>query len=108
MSTGVSRRVLTNIIDQEPDDPIPLACTKTKIHSVEMLVDSSTTSIDALTYNAPDGFEADGTTPKVKTEDVPDDGYKALIKIFKTYIGYECKVNTLKLQDDWTTMLDRE
>jgi hypothetical protein len=98
--------MLTNILDQEPDDPIPLACTKAKIHSVEMLIDSFTTSIDTTTYDMPDGFEADGTTPKFKTEDVPD-GYKALIKIFKTYISYKCEVIALKLRDDWTK-LDRE
>jgi hypothetical protein len=98
--------VLTNILDQELNDPIPLACTKTKINSVEMLIDSSIASIDTLTYDAPDGFEADGTTLKTKVEDVPD-GYKTLIKIFKTYIGYECEVNALKLRDDWTK-LDRE
>jgi hypothetical protein len=71
-----------------------------------MLVDSSIASIDVLTYDAPDGFKADGTTPKIKVEDVPD-GYKTLIKIFKTYIGYKCELNALKLQDDWTK-LDRE
>jgi hypothetical protein len=79
---------------------------KTKINSIEMLIDYAPTSIDTMTYNAADGFEADGTTPKFKTEDIPE-GYKALIKIFKTYISYECEVNLLKLRDDWTK-LDRE
>jgi hypothetical protein len=97
--------VLVNILDQELDDPIPLACTKTKINSVKMLVDSAIKTIDALTYDEPDGFEANGMTPKTKVEDVPD-GYKTLIKIFKTYIGYEAEVNALKLRDDWSK-LDR-
>jgi hypothetical protein len=98
--------LLNNILDQEPDDPIPLACAKAKIHSFKMLIDYAPMNIDTMSYDTPDGFKADGTTPKFKSEDVPD-GYKALIKIFKTDISYECKVNALKLRDNWTK-LDRE
>jgi hypothetical protein len=67
--------VLTKVLDQETDDPIYLACMKTKINSVEILIDYAPTSIDTMTYDAADGFEADGTTPKFKTEDLLPEGH---------------------------------
>lgn len=56
-----------------------------------------------LKYLVDDGFEQDGVTVKFKEEDLPD-GYKALLKIFKTYVGFEKEVNSLKLYEDWSSI----
>jgi hypothetical protein len=77
--------VVNNILDQDDDDPIPLAFAKMKMVNVEMLADSTSPYVERMVYDEDDGFEPDGTTPKYKVEDLPD-GYKALLKIFITYV----------------------
>jgi hypothetical protein len=89
-------KVLREILDLEDDKPLPLALAKSKINTVEMLLDLTAANIDALTYN-----EADGLEEKLSM------GYRALLKIFKTYVSYELQVNDIKLSDDWN-LLDRE
>jgi hypothetical protein len=54
-----------------------------------------------MVFDEDDGFDTDGTTPKYKVEDLPDE-YKALLKIFITYVKYEKEVNNPNLRDDWS------
>jgi hypothetical protein len=89
-------KVLREILDLEDDEPLPLALAKSKINTLEMLLDLTAANIDALTYNEADGLE----------EELPR-GYTALLKIFKTYVSYELEVNDIKLSNDWN-LLDRE
>jgi hypothetical protein len=95
--------VVNKILDQDDDDPIPLAFAKMKVVNVEMLVDSTSAYVERMVFNEEDDFESDGTTPKYKVEDLPD-GYKALLKIFITYVKYEKEVNGLNLRDDWSLL----
>ena len=78
--------MLSNILDQDDDDPIPLALKRAGSNTIPLMVDLTHDNIDKLKYLVDDGFEQDGTTPKFKEENLPD-GYKALLKIFKTYVG---------------------
>jgi hypothetical protein len=98
--------VVNNILDNDDDDPIPLAFAKMKVVNVEMVADSTSAYVERMVFDEDDGFEVDGTTPKYKVEDLPD-GYKALLKIFITYVKYEKEVNNLNLRDDWS-LLDRK
>jgi hypothetical protein len=44
-------KVLREILDLEDDEPLPLALAKSKINTVEMLLDLTAANIDGLTYN---------------------------------------------------------
>jgi hypothetical protein len=99
--------VISNILDLWDDDELPLALEKMKIYSIDAMVDYTVEDIEDMVYDEDAGFEADGITPKYKTEDLPD-GYKeALMKIFKTYVDFEVEVNDLNLRNDWSK-LDRK
>ena len=95
------KQMLSTILDQEDDDPIPLALKRAGSNTIPLVVDLTHNNIDKLKYLVDDGLEQDGTTPKFKEENLPD-GYKALLKIFKTYVSYEKEVNGLKLHENWS------
>jgi hypothetical protein len=95
--------VISNILDLWDDDELPLALEKMKIHSIDAMVDYTVEDIEDMVYDEDDGFEDDGFTPKYKTEPLPD-GYKALVKIFKTYVDFEMEVNDLNLCNDWSKL----
>jgi rubredoxin len=95
--------VISNILDLWDDDALPLALEKMKIYSIDAMVDYNVEDIEDMVYDEDDGFEADGITPKYKTEPLPD-GYKALMKIFKTYVDFEMEVNDLNLRNDWSKL----
>jgi hypothetical protein len=58
--------VVNNILDQDDDDPIPLAFAKMKVVNVEMVANSTSAYVERMVFDEEDGFETDGTTPKYK------------------------------------------
>ncbi|KAG7345262.1 reverse transcriptase RNA-dependent DNA polymerase [Nitzschia inconspicua] len=82
-------KFLTDAIDRKADDdPIKLALKKERIESIDMLLGLTYEDIVRLTFDSQDSLEADGSTPKYKTESLPM-GHKSLLVHFRTFIIYE-------------------
>ncbi|KAG7373856.1 hypothetical protein IV203_012951 [Nitzschia inconspicua] len=106
VSTNTDAQLLNNFlrdaIDRKADDdPIKLALKKDRIESIDMLLGLIYADIDQMTFDTQDGLEADGSTPKYKTENLPP-RHKTLLVHLRTFIIYEDEVNGVDIQDDWT------